>query len=118
MFREESNEYGKKDSRNIRKLRRRVDSARQVLKLKTNNVNLHSCLRPLTEYSLTVLGLEVVGRFLITMSMNVGQQYPVEVLPTVARGLGSGAIHTLGYVSVFLSPYVVYLVSVACLFQC
>ncbi|XP_050720191.1 organic cation transporter protein-like [Eriocheir sinensis] len=61
------------------------------------------------EYSLTVLGLEVMGRFLITMSMNVAQQYPVEVLPTVARGLGSGAIHTMGYVSVFLSPYIVYL---------
>ncbi|KAG0708046.1 Solute carrier family 22 member 16 [Chionoecetes opilio] len=60
-------------------------------------------------YSLTVLVLEVAGRFLITMSMNVAQQYPVEVLPTVARAQGSGAIHTMGYLSVFLSPYIIYL---------
>ncbi|XP_042868886.1 organic cation transporter protein-like [Penaeus japonicus] len=56
-----------------------------------------------------VLVLAIVGRFLVTMSINVGQQYPVEVLPTVARGSGSGAIHTLGYVAAFISPYVVYL---------
>lgn len=61
------------------------------------------------EYSMTILVLELVGRFLITMSMNVGQQYPVEVLPTVARAQGSGAIHTLGYLSAFLSPYIIYL---------
>lgn len=61
-------------------------------------------------YSTTVLVLEVIGRFLITMAINVAQQYPVEVLPTVARAQGSGAIHTLGYLSVFLSPYIIYLV--------
>ncbi|MPC07993.1 Solute carrier family 22 member 3 [Portunus trituberculatus] len=60
-------------------------------------------------YSLTVLVLEVIGRFLITMSINVAQQYPVEVLPTVARAQGSAAIHTMGYMSVFLSPYIIYL---------
>ncbi|KAG0728929.1 Organic cation transporter protein [Chionoecetes opilio] len=64
---------------------------------------------PPAAYSLTVLVLEVAGRFLITMSMNVAQQYPVEVLPTVARAQGSGAIHTMGYLSVFLSPYIIYL---------
>ncbi|XP_063884704.1 LOW QUALITY PROTEIN: organic cation transporter protein-like [Scylla paramamosain] len=60
-------------------------------------------------YSITILSLEVIARFLITMSINVAQQYPVEVLPTVARAQGSGAIHTLGYLSVFLSPYIIYL---------
>ncbi|XP_042235055.1 organic cation transporter protein-like [Homarus americanus] len=38
-----------------------------------------------------------------------GQQYPVEVLPTVARGSGSMAIHTVGYLAAFTSPYIVYL---------
>nr|XP_027224412.1 solute carrier family 22 member 8-like [Penaeus vannamei] len=56
-----------------------------------------------------ILALAIAGRFLITMSINVGQQYPIEVLPTVARGSGSGAIHTLGYGAAFVSPYVVYL---------
>ncbi|XP_047471525.1 organic cation transporter protein-like [Penaeus chinensis] len=56
-----------------------------------------------------ILVLAIAGRFLITMSINVGQQYPIEVLPTVARGSGSGAIHTLGYGAAFVSPYVVYL---------
>lgn len=51
-----------------------------------------------------------VGRFLITVTMNVGHQYPVEVLPTVARGQGMGTMQTLGFASAFASPYIVYLV--------
>ncbi|XP_063601034.1 solute carrier family 22 member 13-like [Penaeus indicus] len=50
-----------------------------------------------------------VGRFLSTMTMNVGHQYPVEVLPTVARGQGLGFMQTLGFASAFASPYIVYL---------
>ncbi|KAK3879576.1 hypothetical protein Pcinc_015863 [Petrolisthes cinctipes] len=60
-------------------------------------------------YTTSIMALAVTGRFLITMSINVGQQYPVEVLPTVARGTGAGLIHTLGNLSGFISPYVVYL---------
>ncbi|XP_068246337.1 organic cation/carnitine transporter 2-like isoform X2 [Palaemon carinicauda] len=56
-----------------------------------------------------IFGLAIAGRFLITMSINVGQQYVVEVLPTVARSSGAGAIHTLGSAVSFLSPYIVYL---------
>nr|XP_045624751.1 organic cation transporter protein-like [Procambarus clarkii] len=56
-----------------------------------------------------VVGVAMVGRFLITIAMNSGQQYPVEVLPTVARGSGVSTIHTLGFLTFFASPYVVYL---------
>lgn len=56
-----------------------------------------------------IFALAIAGRFLITMSINVGQQYIVEVLPTVARSSGAGAIHTLGSAVSFLSPYIVYL---------
>lgn len=56
-----------------------------------------------------ILVLAMVGRFLITMSGNVGLQYKVEVLPTVARAQGMAFIHTIGFVAAFLSPYVVYL---------
>lgn len=66
-----------------------------------------------TEYVLTIMGMAVLGRFMMTMAMNVGIQYPVEVLPTVARGSGNGVIHTLGNISAFISPYIVYLVSKA-----
>ncbi|XP_069957558.1 solute carrier family 22 member 13 [Cherax quadricarinatus] len=60
-------------------------------------------------HTMTIMWMAVMGRFMITMAINVGMQYPVEVLPTVARGSCSGAIHTLGHVSVFASPYIVYL---------
>lgn len=54
--------------------------------------------------------LAMVGRFMITMAMNVGMQYQVEVLPTVARGQGMAFIHTVGFLAAFVSPYIVYLV--------
>ncbi|XP_042868887.1 solute carrier family 22 member 5-like [Penaeus japonicus] len=56
-----------------------------------------------------IMVLAMVGRFLITMSINVGLQYKVEVLPTVARAQGMAFIHTTGFLAAFLSPYVVYL---------
>ncbi|XP_069188486.1 organic cation transporter protein isoform X1 [Procambarus clarkii] len=59
--------------------------------------------------TMSIMSMAVAGRFMITMAINVGQQYPVEVLPTVARGSGFGAIHTLGYIAAFASPYIVYL---------
>lgn len=45
------------------------------------------------------------------MAYNVAQQYIVEVLPTVARAQGSGAIHTLGIGASMTVPYIVYMVS-------
>lgn len=59
--------------------------------------------------TLAVMVMAFVGRFLITVTMNVGHQYPVEVLPTVARGQGMGTMQTLGFASAFASPYIVYL---------
>ncbi|XP_042872134.1 organic cation transporter protein-like [Penaeus japonicus] len=58
--------------------------------------------------TLAVMVMAFVGRFLITVTMNVGHQYPVEVLPTVARGQGMGTMQTLGFASAFASPYIVY----------
>ncbi|CAL4098669.1 unnamed protein product, partial [Meganyctiphanes norvegica] len=62
-----------------------------------------------TDNFTVVLAVAMVGRFLITMSLNVGQQYTVEVLPTVARAQGNGAIHTLGFLAIAASPSIVYL---------
>lgn len=59
--------------------------------------------------TLAILGIAVAGRFMITMSINVAQQYLIEVLPTVARASGSSTIHSLGHVSLFISPYIIYL---------
>ncbi|XP_027213389.2 organic cation transporter protein-like [Penaeus vannamei] len=59
--------------------------------------------------TVVIMGLAFTGRFLITMTMNVGHQYPVEILPTVARGQGMGTMQTLGFLSAFASPYIVYL---------
>ncbi|XP_063593179.1 solute carrier family 22 member 3-like [Penaeus indicus] len=56
-----------------------------------------------------IMVLAMVGRFMITMAMNVGMQYQVEVLPTVARGQGMAFIHTVGFLAAFVSPYIVYL---------
>nr|XP_045605465.1 organic cation transporter protein-like [Procambarus clarkii] len=61
------------------------------------------------EDTMGIMWLAIAGRFLITMAMNVGMQSPVEVLPTVARGSGIAAIHTLGHIAAFTSPYVIYL---------
>ncbi|ROT81936.1 glucose transporter 1 [Penaeus vannamei] len=41
--------------------------------------------------------------------MDIGHQYPVEVLPTVARGQGIGAMQTVGFLCGFSSPYIAYL---------
>ncbi|XP_042882821.1 solute carrier family 22 member 21-like [Penaeus japonicus] len=56
-----------------------------------------------------IMVLAMVGRFMITMAMNVGMQYQVEVLPTVARAQGMAFIHTVGFLAAFVSPYIVYL---------
>ncbi|KAB7503377.1 Solute carrier family 22 member 16, partial [Armadillidium nasatum] len=56
-----------------------------------------------------LLCFAVAGRFFITMAINVGQQYIIEILPTAGRAQGSAAIHTVGLGMAFVSPYIVYL---------
>ncbi|XP_066947436.1 organic cation transporter protein-like [Macrobrachium rosenbergii] len=56
-----------------------------------------------------ILGLAMIGCFMVTMAINVGQQYQVEVLPTVARTQGMGAIQTATFGATLASPYIVYL---------
>ncbi|KAG7161539.1 Solute carrier family 22 member 3-like 2 [Homarus americanus] len=56
-----------------------------------------------------LLNTPVLRRRFLVLCIISGQQYPVEVLPTVARGSGSMAIHTVGYLAAFTSPYIVYL---------
>nr|AEB00643.1 glucose transporter 1 [Penaeus vannamei] len=68
------------------------------------------CIAAIPEANtIAVMTMAFVGRFLITITMNVGHQYPVEVLPTVARGQGIGTMQTIAFASAFASPYIVYL---------
>ncbi|XP_047479654.1 solute carrier family 22 member 3-like isoform X2 [Penaeus chinensis] len=59
--------------------------------------------------TIAIMVVAFIGRFLVTMSMDIGHQYPVEVLPTVARGQGIGAMQTVGFLCGFSSPYIAYL---------
>ncbi|XP_063600926.1 organic cation transporter protein-like [Penaeus indicus] len=59
--------------------------------------------------TIAIMVMAFIGRFLVTMSMDIGHQYPVEVLPTVARGQGIGAMQTVGFLCGFSSPYIAYL---------
>ncbi|XP_064077366.1 organic cation transporter protein-like [Macrobrachium nipponense] len=61
------------------------------------------------ENTTMILVLALIGCFLVTMAINVGQQYQVEVLPTVARTQGMGAIQTVTFGATLSSPYIVYL---------
>ncbi|XP_059485227.1 solute carrier family 22 member 1-like isoform X2 [Neocloeon triangulifer] len=49
------------------------------------------------------------GRFCITMAMNTGLQYCVELLPTQLRGQGVNLVHIAGHISTFGGPLIVYL---------
>ncbi|KAK3891624.1 hypothetical protein Pcinc_004472 [Petrolisthes cinctipes] len=60
-------------------------------------------------YTVSILGMAMLSRLMVRMCINVGQQYCVEILPTVARGSGIGFSHTVGHLSGFISPYIVYL---------
>ncbi|XP_047471526.1 beta-alanine transporter-like [Penaeus chinensis] len=64
---------------------------------------------PIADAQTAITVLAMLGRLLITMPGNVGLQYKVEVLPTVARAQGMAFIYTVGFVAALLSPYVVYL---------
>ncbi|XP_075988812.1 organic cation transporter protein-like [Anticarsia gemmatalis] len=57
--------------------------------------------------------LAIVGRFAVNISYNIGMQYAAELLPTVVRAQGLAVIHISGYIATILTPYIVYLATVA-----
>ncbi|KAG8229100.1 hypothetical protein J437_LFUL009569 [Ladona fulva] len=59
-----------------------------------------------------ILGLAAGGRFCVTMAMNTGLQYCVEVLPTQLRGQGVNLVHIAGHLATLASPLIVYLVGI------
>ncbi|XP_065350727.1 solute carrier family 22 member 1-like [Cloeon dipterum] len=58
---------------------------------------------------LAVVILAGCGRFCITMAMNTGLQYCVELLPTQLRGQGVNFVHIAGHFSTFGGPLIAYL---------
>ena len=54
--------------------------------------------------------LAMASRFFITISMNTGIQYTVELIPTQLRGFGTGAVHITGHGATFFAPFILYLV--------
>ncbi|CAB3253935.1 unnamed protein product [Arctia plantaginis] len=57
--------------------------------------------------------LAIIGRFAVNISFNIGIQYAAELLPTVVRAQGLALIHISGYVATILTPYIVYLATIA-----
>jgi len=55
----------------------------------------------------------LAGRFFANMCYNIGLQWAAEILPTVVRAQGVAFIHTMGFVSMLMSPPVVYLAQVS-----
>ncbi|EDW37734.1 GL21376, partial [Drosophila persimilis] len=60
-----------------------------------------------------MLGAALAGRFFANICYNIGLQWAAEVLPTVVRAQGVSFIHTMGYVSMLMSPPVVFLSQVS-----
>lgn len=54
--------------------------------------------------------LAMASRFFITIAMNTGIQYTVELIPTQLRGQGTGVVHITGHGATFFSPFILYLV--------
>ncbi|KAH8255883.1 hypothetical protein KR026_000882 [Drosophila bipectinata] len=50
----------------------------------------------------------ICGRFFISISTNVGDQWAAEILPTVVRGEGMAVVHVMGCVGCLVSPLVIY----------
>lgn len=50
----------------------------------------------------------ICGRFFISISTNVGDQWAAEILPTVVRGEGMSIVHVMGCVGCLVSPLVIY----------
>jgi MFS family permease len=54
--------------------------------------------------------LAMASRFFITIAMNTGLQYTVELIPTQLRGQGTGVVHITGHGATFFAPFILYLV--------
>jgi hypothetical protein len=52
----------------------------------------------------------MASRFFITIAMNTGLQYTVELIPTQLRGQGTGVVHITGHGATFFAPFILYLV--------
>lgn len=52
----------------------------------------------------------MASRFFITIAMNTGIQYTVELIPTQLRGQGTGIVHITGHGATFFAPFILYLV--------
>ncbi|XP_045031392.1 solute carrier family 22 member 5 isoform X2 [Daphnia magna] len=53
--------------------------------------------------------LAMASRFFITIAMNTGIQYTVELIPTQLRGQGTGVVHITGHGATFFAPFILYL---------
>ncbi|XP_059350997.1 organic cation transporter-like protein [Daphnia carinata] len=53
--------------------------------------------------------LAMASRFFITIAMNTGLQYTVELIPTQLRGQGTGVVHITGHAATFFAPFILYL---------
>ncbi|CAH1642221.1 unnamed protein product [Spodoptera littoralis] len=72
--------------------------------------SLLACTAPI---GIASASLAIVGRFAVNISFNIGMQYAAELLPTVVRAQGIALIHISGYVATILTPYIVYMATIA-----
>lgn len=61
-------------------------------------------------YANAIIGL--LGRFFVNIAYNSGTQYSAELIPTQVRGQGLAAVHVIGYLATFCSPYILLLVGI------
>lgn len=62
---------------------------------------------------LTLVILNFIGRFGVTVAYNSGAQYATELVPTCVRAQGVATAHVAGYAFTFFSSYILYTVSIA-----
>lgn len=74
-------------------------------------VSIATGLTPIDQ-TLAIAIMALAGRFFITIAMNTGVQYTVELVPTQLRGQGVGVVHITGHCATFFAPFILYLVSI------
>ena len=80
-------------------------------------VSIATGLTPVT-HTLAIAIMALAGRFFITIAMNTGVQYTVELVPTQLRGQGVGIVHITGHCATFFAPFILYLVGIfLCFFK-
>ncbi|GBP09477.1 Carcinine transporter [Eumeta japonica] len=70
----------------------------------------------LAEFALTrfiMVICAVVARFAVNIACNVTIQWAAEMLPTEVRASGASVVHICGYIGTIISPYIVYLETMA-----